>query len=468
MSAGVPQPLGSAKFEVTADTQSFTRGLQQAQAQAEQSSRVIFAQFQHIEQSANGLAILPRQLAAINQSVMATTNAVAMLAEKLGAARTAASGIGGGGAGGFNASGLMNFAYAIDDLQYGISAVVNNVAGLGMAIGSALGMGPPQAQALAAGLQIVAVVSAQVAKHWDQIFGDDSSLPRIKEGLDGLASSLSRIREELRPLKEVADQIAEGKRGMFGEIADQWGFGAGSLKNRMRTEKLQALEKEAKAKLDDERTVESMKQSREEKETGAAFRKAVAELPGGGEQLIGTLMARGMTYDEARRAAAGAARGNVGHLNDILEKIPESAENGPFAGLRGALPSSRKHDDRIKFLMGQNEAQMEEEARAREKNDRLVDKLNAEGRENQMRMLRDNAKGEIEDMQDRRDRLREERTKVAKEPKAFTGDFFDYLKKLQESAIEQRKLKKLEDIDKGIKDLDKSIRNKQREMARFE
>lgn len=374
--------LGQATFTVTANTSAFTQGMQQAQAQAQQTTNAISASF-------NGLLIVPRQLAAINQTLMATNNALAALSQRAANASSSVKGIGGG-----FGSPLFALSQAVDDIQYGFQAIVNNVGQIGMGLGSAIGLAPPQAQAFAAALQIAAVAANQLYKHWDDMFGSGSKLPTIKDGLEGLAESLGKIKEQLDPLRKVADDIAEGNRGTFGQMADMMGFGEGSLKNRMKLEQLKEMEKTVKERLKDERLLEATgaEHTEQAQKTGAAVRKAVSKLPQGSESLVATLMARGMTLEEARKAVAGAMRGNAGHLDDIVGKLTPAERMGKFAGLTAAtLPQQRnaeqmrkiegsmeefegdakkrrdEHNRRGALLMRDNEAQMEQEARANEK-----------------------------------------------------------------------------------------------------
>lgn len=338
-------PLGGASFEVVANTDDFARGMRQAQAQAQRTSQTIYAQFNRIEQASNNLAIVPRQLAAINQTIMATNNLLATMGRN---ATTASNALrGGGGFGNSFGSGVFAISQAVDDIQYGFQAIVNNVGQIGMGLGSAIGLAPPQAQAFAAALQVAAVAANQLYKHWDDMFGSGSKLPTIKDGLEGLAESLGKIKEQLDPLKKVADDIAEGNRGTFGQMADMMGFGEGSLKNRMKLEKLKEMEKTVKERLKDERLLEATgpEHTEQAQKTGAAVRKAVSKLPQGSESLVATLMARGMTLEEARKAATGAMRGNAGNLGDVLAKLTPEEKRGKFQGLAAATLEGQRHGD---------------------------------------------------------------------------------------------------------------------------
>ena len=332
--------LGQAAFTVTANTAPFQQGMQQAQAQAQQTTNAISASF-------NGLLIVPRQLAAINQTLMATNNALAALAQRAAKASSSFQGIGGGG--GFG-SPLFALSQAVDDIQYGFQAIVNNVGQIGLGLGSAIGLAPPQAQAFAASLQIAAVAANQLYKHWDDMFGSGSKLPTIKDGLEGLAESLGKIREQMDPIKKAAEEMAEGNRGLFAQMADQMGFGDLNLGNRMKLEKLKEMEKTVKERLKDERLLEATgpEHTEQAQKTGAAVRKAVSKLPQGSESLVATLMARGMTIEEARKAVTGAMRGNAGNLGDVLAKLTPEEKRGKFQGLAAATLEGQRHGDIMK------------------------------------------------------------------------------------------------------------------------
>ena len=84
--------------------------------------------------------------------------------------------------------GLTQLSYIADDVQYGMSAIVNNigplVAGLGLGAG------------IAGALQIAAVAGNQLYKNWDEIrasFGDTSGIEMAKRSVEGMTESVKNL-----------------------------------------------------------------------------------------------------------------------------------------------------------------------------------------------------------------------------------------------------------------------------------
>lgn len=310
---------------------------------------------------------------------------------------------------GFNRS-ILQAAYALDDLQYGFRAIVNNIPQLAMGLG-----GPGVAGALG----IAAVAASQLTTHWDALFGPGGDkLPRIKEGLEGLADSLKKIHEAMKPLQEAVGQRQEGTRGVFDDLMDQLGFGEGSLKNQQKLDQLRALEREARSKLADEKVLDSMgpETTKVARETAAAFKKAVATLPEGGDTLMGTLMARGMGLDEARRMVAGAGRGNVGHLQDIIANLTPEERRGRFAGIVAAQPAERKAaEEEKKRLEAQEKVQKlikqadEEHARKLEAQIRDEKEIARQREDVQKKAFIANQEAKERAIEDRREKIQDER-----------------------------------------------------------
>lgn len=73
-------------------------------------------------------------------------------------------------AGSQGAMGLLVLSQAVDDVQYGFKAIVNNIPQMGMAIGSTLGMSSQSAMKLGGIMGILAVAINVVINHWDQLF----------------------------------------------------------------------------------------------------------------------------------------------------------------------------------------------------------------------------------------------------------------------------------------------------------
>ncbi len=237
--------------------------------------------------------------------------------------------------------GLLQLGYAIDDLQYGFGAIVNNIPQLVYMFGGSAG--------LAGSLGIAAVAANVLLKHWDELagaFGNTKALPTLKAGLEGLQESLSKITAEIKKLKDAAGEPGENK--MFGV---DWGEFKGTASNtqqdRKRLEDLIRLQKEGKGKLKAEQDVEGLgpEHSQATQATAKAVKEAIAELPGGSSDLLEALISGGMTKDVAKKAISEASRGQAGYLDDIVNALPKGTK-GPFGDIRRsfemATPAGQK------------------------------------------------------------------------------------------------------------------------------
>jgi hypothetical protein len=125
--------------------------------------------------------------------------------------------------------GAMQAAYAIDDLQYGIRGVVNNIPQLL----SSLGMGA----GLAGALSIVAVGVAQVVDHWDDLTalfrGDDIAnaardMAALAAASDKVAGSLPRTAEVGRGVEAIGAAGAVQAAMMTSPSAEDQAFRKGA------------------------------------------------------------------------------------------------------------------------------------------------------------------------------------------------------------------------------------------------
>ncbi len=98
------------------------------------------------------------------------------------------SGFGTGGA-----QGLLQMSYAIDDLQYGFRAIVNNIPQIAMSIGG------PNAMAIAGAAGIAAVAVNQLIQHWGAL-SDAMSVAFVTDNITDFA----RLNEELATARKRA------------------------------------------------------------------------------------------------------------------------------------------------------------------------------------------------------------------------------------------------------------------------
>lgn len=141
-------------------------------------------------------ALLAAAAAHGQHSAQSRANAanVADLTAKLKAAETAAFGAG-GGTRDFGRS-LLEGSRALEDLQYGIGGVLNNLPGLVSAMGGSAG--------LAGAISVAAVAGVQLYKHWDDLmglFGGGKTKTQADE-MKELGDQTSRTADEAERLSE--------------------------------------------------------------------------------------------------------------------------------------------------------------------------------------------------------------------------------------------------------------------------
>jgi len=195
-----------------------------------------------------------------------------------------------GGAG----RGLSQLSYAIDDVQYGFNAIVNNIPQIIMGLGGSAG--------LAGAVGIAAVAVNQLIKHWSEFtalieagFSNQSydQLVALKEAAENAAKSYEKLAKaktewEDKSAKEVSKVIAN----------------AGADKLRTVIAGVLGAEGEGAEMTDDERkAIESVKNAKPEVRKGVEERvqKRLQEANAKeAEKIIGGLTAGGETEQKAR------------------------------------------------------------------------------------------------------------------------------------------------------------------------
>ncbi len=137
--------------------------------------------------------------------------------------------------------GLMQLGYAVDDLQYGFSAIVNNIPQIAMGFGAGAG--------LAGGIAIASVAINQLVKHWGELSdiaqsawsgGSVEQLHKIREAAEQAAEAFDKLTKEHTKAVEasgkfVHEAIVEGDvgrvlQGLAGGIAMEPGMRAEETK----------------------------------------------------------------------------------------------------------------------------------------------------------------------------------------------------------------------------------------------
>lgn len=156
---------------------------------------------------------------------------------------------------------------ALEDLQYGVAGVVNNIPGLVMALGGGAG--------LTAAISLVTVAINQLVKHKDDLLGFFSNRPIIEfsGALEGVKKTIDELaKKELKTVFDV--QAIEGAKAIA-----EW------------------MERAQKA-------AESFRglRTEEEEAAGRAAREAIAAVPGGAGALQGR-MVEAVTQQNLERSA---------------------------------------------------------------------------------------------------------------------------------------------------------------------
>lgn len=126
-----------------------------------------------------------------------------------------ASGKGGGK--GFNAGGLLDVAYALDDLQYGIKGVVNNIPRLAQVLGAGAGLAGAATIAAVAINQLTQrhpewfewseKVKTKLGELTDAIKAEEAAVKRHKEEVDKLSQSNSKRIKDVIDLMQATEQL---------------------------------------------------------------------------------------------------------------------------------------------------------------------------------------------------------------------------------------------------------------------
>jgi hypothetical protein len=342
--------LGNAVFTATANTQPLVQGMQQAQAATQQAAN------------------------AIQGTLTGASH---------GAARS-----------------FLQLSYAIDDVQYGFRAIVNNIPQILMFLGPGI--------AGAAGIAAVAV--SQLINHWEGLSaiwgGEVAKLPVLKTGLEGLEESLKKITAAVRELTEAEEARRTATSTSLMDIAT----GAG-ITDKDKLRKLQELEKEGKERLKAEKDVAGTEQSDEMKDTGKRVRAAIGKMAGGSDELMDVLTNQGMTPDEAKKAISGALGGNTGYLDDILART-KGQKGAGYEDLANASPERQRQIAQKNLDLAGDRQGRKNEEKAADKNKELVDKLNQQGQENQRRAEAERKQDRIQDLQDQRDKIMDEKRAI--------------------------------------------------------
>ncbi len=243
--------LGGASFKIVADAAAFMKGMDDAEKKAASSSSAIGASVATVGKAVEGYAV---QLTKVEQAydlevkgAMAVTRAHKEMLASQDAIRRAleettvaakASGVAAAGAGagaaamgraGFTGGlGFLYLSQAIEDAQYGFSAIVNNIPLIVMGMGGSAG--------IAGAASIAAVAINQLLKHTgdltealaSRVFGENAKdlqdiADRAKKGADAfkdMADALASVAKERgAAFKGSTIEAGGGAKGMASSVA---------------------------------------------------------------------------------------------------------------------------------------------------------------------------------------------------------------------------------------------------------
>lgn len=468
---------GKGVYELVADTSPFSAAMKTAEDSAKRSGGVIadtyaLAETRIVDSSRNMAQAIALegdtyQLAAnhivtasaqVNtafdrqvQHAVEATQALRAMREVLNDVPTGMSAAGSASSGA--SRGILQLSYAIDDLQYGFGAIVNNIPQI--ALGMGLGAG------LTGVLGIAAVAASVLTKHWGELVdvftSSEAKLPTLQSGVEGLTDSLRSLSNEIEKLKE--EQAAD-ENGLWGS-----GYANFGIKEQDRLRKLERLKEQGEHELANEKAIEQAATDEETKKNAQAFKSSVGKVSGGSEAVIKWLtMNTDMTSKEAREAMGQALQGSAGDIEDIAEKT-KGAKG--FNSLQDATPQAQweKVEDKLFEQIEKDAEAARKKAEAKRKADNaFAEKLNDQGEANEdfgkRRDFEQDKKERLSIQEGRRNALQDEMKQIMKRPDAeIYGSAQQYLSSVQQTALNDPKLKKMEELREKLDDINDSIQN---------
>ena len=264
-----------------------------AQKSADAVAKAAAAKKASWEQEANDA----RVAAAVAQTAAAKQAAAA--------SGTAPGSKGGGGKSGVNAQGLMQISYFLDDVQYGIRGVANNIPGLLNAVG-VVGK-------LAGAFSIASAAAVLLYNHWDSIVGlfGMGATQTEAERMEELGKKTEKTAEETRKLTKYEENLSNqraqrGKSKEESALTDEVNSAVTELGDENAVRGMVQLRRGRYVNADPEMSKLEAKRKRQEKDLqtlqrmGYAGTNAKAELDATTADLEGRL-------DKAARADLAAA-----------------------------------------------------------------------------------------------------------------------------------------------------------------
>lgn len=291
--------------------------------------------------------------------------------------------------------GLQQFAYAVDDLQYGFNAIVNNIPQIVMGLGGSVG--------IAGAIGIAAVAINQLIKHWAEVtslfeagFSNQSydQLVAVKKAAEAAADSYEKL------AKAKTQWEDKGGKAAGQAVAD-----AGTAKIRkVIADTLSASPEGAEMTENEKRAAASVINADDKIQEGVMARinkRLQEENLKEAEKILGGLDAGGEVEQRAR-----------GKLKHLMDKNPEAFDQ--------VDPGFRKNIEESDPKVIKERKEADDLEKARKKIQDKEDSINAKNWQERRRELEEEKQFKIQGLED-------ERTKVQLHQKRFDEEMWDQM-----------------------------------------
>lgn len=300
--------------------------------------------------------------------------------------------------------GLQQLSYAVDDIQYGFAAIVNNIPQIIMGLGGGAG--------LAGAIGIAAVAINQLIKHWTEVtalfeagFSNQSydQLVKMKEAAEAASDAFAKLAKENTEWEDKS--IKEVKR----VVAN-----AGAEKLRTVITGVLGAEGEGAEMTDDEkRAAKSVQNAKPEVKKGVMDRiqkRLQEENAEEAERIVGGLMAGGEKGEKARSRLTHLIENNPAPFDQLhpdfrsefLESHPDKMEDKKkkedFEKEEKKLQTKEDHLNRERWQERRRELEEEKRLKIQGLEDERAEVVKAQHTENEamwQRQHQDRTPGQI-------------------------------------------------------------------------
>lgn len=317
---------------------------------------------------------------------------------QLGDAATRAAGARGSGG-----MGLLFLGQAVDDMQYGFRAVVNQIPQLVMAVGGSAGL---------AGAAVIAGVGINMMIQRLDLMKDAlREIPSLSSvlggsgGMSGLLGDLESVTKLLETAKDRTIALVATGGDVFGGSGE---LITGATKNREMYERQKATEaKRARDVEQAHKTVEAIEHA-DDKKGGETIRKAIEKTVGGGTHVSEAFFQKELTkHPELKGDSSKAVEGRQ-KLRDNIDLAITNAMKGQSGAIKefdrmaeGTTVATPLAKARVEAWKEANAAKVQAEQEHARRAEQEIDDLNEQARDNQEVMLKELSTTAMKGVQDR-------------------------------------------------------------------